>query len=83
MRRAGPTGQPDTSVPLAFLFDPDQPSHVARPVSENANSDSATFVRTRALKIGNAGQVAPIGKLSVVMVAIIAAVFLREKMSPI
>lgn len=66
-----------------FLFDTDQPSHVACPVSETANSDSATFVRTRALKIGNAGQVAPIGKLSVVMVAIIAAVFLREKMSPI
>ena len=35
----------------------------------------------RALKIGNAGQVAPIDKLSVVMVAIIAAIFLGEKMS--
>lgn len=40
-------------------------------------------MRTRALKIGNAGEVAPIGELSVVMVAIIAAVFLREKMSPV
>ena len=37
----------------------------------------------RALKIGNASQVAPIDKLSVVMVAIIAAVFLGEKMSPV
>ena len=37
----------------------------------------------RALKIGNASQVAPIDKLSVVLVAIIAAVFLGEKMSPI
>ena len=35
----------------------------------------------RALKIGNASQVAPIDKLSVVLVAIIAAVFLGEKMS--
>ena len=37
----------------------------------------------RALKIGNAAQVAPIDKLSVVMVAIIAAVFLGEKMAPL
>ena len=37
----------------------------------------------RALKIGNASQVAPIDKLSVVLVAIIAAVFLGEKMSQI
>lgn len=35
----------------------------------------------RALKIGNAGQVAPIDKLSVVLVAIIAAVFLGERLS--
>jgi transporter family protein len=37
----------------------------------------------RALKIGNAAQVAPIDKLSVVLVAIIAALFLGERMSPI
>jgi transporter family protein len=37
----------------------------------------------RALKLGNAAQVAPIDKLSVVLVAIIAAVFLGEKLSPI
>jgi transporter family protein len=37
----------------------------------------------RALKIGNAAQVAPIDKLSVVMVAIIAAIFLGEKLSPL
>jgi transporter family protein len=37
----------------------------------------------RALKIGNAAQVAPIDKLSVVMVAIIAALFLGEKLSPL
>ncbi|HVY51030.1 MAG TPA: EamA family transporter [Devosia sp.] len=37
----------------------------------------------RALKIGNAAQVAPIDKLSVVMVAIIAAIFLGEKMSAV
>ena len=35
----------------------------------------------RALKIGNAAQVAPIDKLSVVMVAIIATAFLGEKLS--
>ncbi|MEQ1770813.1 MAG: EamA family transporter [Devosia sp.] len=35
----------------------------------------------RALKIGQAAQVAPIDKLSVVLVAIIAAVFLGERMS--
>lgn len=34
----------------------------------------------RALKLGNAAQVAPIDKLSVVMVAIIAALFLGEKL---
>lgn len=37
----------------------------------------------RALKIGDAARVAPIDKLSVVLVAIFAAVFLGEKMSPI
>ena len=37
----------------------------------------------RALKLGNAAQVAPIDKLSVVMVAVIAALFLGEKLSPI
>ena len=35
----------------------------------------------RALKLGNAAQVAPIDKLSVVMVAIIAALFLGERLS--
>ncbi len=35
----------------------------------------------RALKIGNAAQVAPIDKLSVVLVAIIATIFLGEKLS--
>ena len=34
----------------------------------------------RALKIGQAAQVAPIDKLSVVLVAVIAAVFLGEKL---
>jgi transporter family protein len=37
----------------------------------------------RALKIGKAAQVAPIDKLSVVIVAIIAALFLGEKLSPL
>jgi transporter family protein len=37
----------------------------------------------RALKLGNAAQVAPIDKLSVVMVAIIAALFLGEKLSAV
>jgi transporter family protein len=37
----------------------------------------------RALKIGQAAQVAPIDKLSVVMVAVIAAVFLGEKLSAV
>ena len=36
----------------------------------------------RALKIGEAAKVAPIDKLSVVFVAIIAAVFLGERLSP-
>lgn len=36
----------------------------------------------RALKIGQAAQVAPIDKLSVVLVAVIAAAFLGEKLSP-
>lgn len=36
----------------------------------------------RALKIGQVAQVAPIDKLSVVLVAIIAALFLGEKLSP-
>ena len=35
----------------------------------------------RALKLGSAAQVAPIDKLSVVMVAVIAALFLGEKLS--
>jgi len=35
----------------------------------------------RALKIGNASQVAPIDKLSVVLVAVFGAVFLSEKLS--
>jgi bacterial/archaeal transporter family protein len=35
----------------------------------------------RALKLGNAGQVAPVDKLSVVLVAIFGALFLGEKLS--
>lgn len=35
----------------------------------------------RALQLGNAGRVAPIDKLSVVLVAIFAAIFLGEKLS--
>lgn len=35
----------------------------------------------RALKIGNAAQVAPIDKLSVVLVAVFGAVFLGERLS--
>ena len=37
----------------------------------------------RALKLGNASQVAPIDKLSVVLVAIFAAIFLGERLSAI
>lgn len=36
----------------------------------------------RALKLGNAPQVAPIDKLSVVVVAIFGALFLGEQLSP-
>lgn len=36
----------------------------------------------RALKIGNAAQVAPVDKLSVVLVAVFAVVFLGERLSP-
>lgn len=39
------------------------------------------FCYFRALKIGDAAQVAPIDKLSVVLVAIFAAVFLGERLS--
>ena len=35
----------------------------------------------RALKIGNAAQVAPVDKLSVVLVAVFAVIFLGEKLS--
>ena len=37
----------------------------------------------RALQLGNASQVAPIDKLSVVLVALFGAVFLRESLVPI
>jgi transporter family protein len=37
----------------------------------------------RALKLGDASRVAPIDKLSVVLVAIFAAVFLGERLSPV
>lgn len=37
----------------------------------------------RALKLGNASQVAPIDKLSVVLVALFATVFLGEKLLPL
>ena len=36
----------------------------------------------RALKLGNAAQVAPIDKLSVVLVAVFGAVFLGERLGP-
>ena len=35
----------------------------------------------RALKLGNAGQVAPVDKMSVVLVAIFGALFLGEKLT--
>lgn len=37
----------------------------------------------RALKLGDAARVAPLDKLSVVMVAVFAAVFLGERLSPV
>lgn len=37
----------------------------------------------RALQLGNASQVAPIDKLSVVFVAVLGALFLGEKLSPV
>jgi transporter family protein len=37
----------------------------------------------RALKIGDAAQVAPIDKLSVVLVAVFASLFLGERLSPV
>ncbi len=37
----------------------------------------------RALKLGNASQVAPIDKLSVIFVAVLGALFLGEKLSPV
>ncbi|QRM54629.1 EamA family transporter [Sinorhizobium sp. BG8] len=40
------------------------------------------FCYFRALKLGNAAQVAPLDKLSVVLVAIFAVLFLGERLSP-
>lgn len=37
----------------------------------------------RALKLGDASRVAPVDKLSIVLVAIFAAIFLGEKLSPV
>jgi transporter family protein len=37
----------------------------------------------RALKLGDAARVAPLDKLSVVLVAVIAAIFLGERLSPV
>lgn len=37
----------------------------------------------RALKLGPAAQVAPVDKLSIVFVAVLAAVFLGERLSPL
>ncbi|MBW4656926.1 MAG: EamA family transporter [Kaiparowitsia implicata GSE-PSE-MK54-09C] len=41
-----------------------------------------TFGYFRALKLGNASQVAPSDKLSVVLVPVFAVVFLGEKLAP-
>ncbi len=61
---------------------------------ENVSSKTYTFLTLsglatgaswlcyfRALKVGNASQVAPVDKLSVVFVAVLAAIFLGEKMT--
>lgn len=37
----------------------------------------------RALKLGDAARVAPVDKLSIVLVAVFAAIFLGEKLSPV
>jgi transporter family protein len=37
----------------------------------------------RALKLGDASRVAPVDKLSIVLVAVFAAIFLGEKLSPV
>ena len=48
---------------------------------EGINSHFATFIRTIIIALCKAYQVAPIDKLSVVLVAIIAVIFLGERPS--
>ena len=64
------------------------PAHVSwRTLSAIALSGLATgaswLCYFRALKLGDASRVAPLDKLSVVLVAIFAAVFLGERLSPV
>jgi transporter family protein len=64
------------------------PAHVSwRTLAAIALSGLATgaswLCYFRALKLGDASRVAPLDKLSVVLVAIFAAVFLGERLSPV
>jgi bacterial/archaeal transporter family protein len=74
----------------AFLFATDQfqsPGAISRRtyaflVLSGLATGASWVCYFRALKLGNAAQVAPIDKLSVVLVAIFAVVFLGERPSP-
>jgi len=49
--------------------------------TQNTNDDNRGYFR--ALKLGNAAQVAPIDKLSVVLVALFGVVFLDERLTAV
>lgn len=63
---------PSTVSPRSWLF----------LVLSGLATGASWFCYFRALKLGNASQVAPVDKLSVVLVAAFAAIFLGERLSP-
>lgn len=69
------TGQ---SEPLSKL----SPNTVVFLVLSGLATGASWLCYFRALQLGNAAQVAPVDKLSVVLVAVFAVLFLGEKLSP-
>jgi transporter family protein len=70
---AGEWRAPATIAPRSWLF----------LVLSGLATGASWLCYFRALKLGEAAKVAPVDKLSVVFVAIIAATFLGEKLSPL
>jgi transporter family protein len=70
---AGEWRAPGTIAPRSWLF----------LVLSGLATGASWLCYFRALKLGEAAKVAPVDKLSVVFVAIIAATFLGEKLSPL